>query len=71
MYVAGKALDDLFFLFVCFIGKRRFVVLSAFAQIPELGFAFMIQRSLKLIIQLINGNFGSHPPCLKVESFDT
>lgn len=36
-----------------------------FAQIPELDFFFMIQRSLKLIIPLISVSFGSHPACLK------
>lgn len=38
-----------------------------FAQIPELDFSFMIQRSLKLMIPLINVSFGSHPACLEVE----
>lgn len=49
---------------VCFIWKSSFVY---FAQIPELHFSFMIQRSLKLIIPLINVSFESHPACLKVE----
>ena len=56
----------IFFSFVL-LERGGLCFLPAFAQIPELNFAFMIQSSSKQIIPLINVNFGSQPSCLKVE----
>lgn len=61
-----EGIGQSFFRFVL-LERGGLCFLPAFAQIPELDFAFMIQRSLKLIMPLINVNFGSYPPCLKVE----
>lgn len=50
-----------------FIGKRTFVFFSYFCPNPELDFAFIIQRSPKLTVPLIDVNFESSPLCLKSE----
>lgn len=60
-----RGIGQSFFRFIL-LERGGLCFLLAFAQIPEFDFAVIIRRSLKLIIPLLNVNFGSHPPCLKV-----